>query len=374
MKLTANRLVLWQAAKDASLAQNPKLPGVLLETHGRELWTTGFGSFGRIQRRVQDVETEEEGAAVLPSVGVEILAALPGETVSVSSDVSGITLTAGRSLFCLPARSDCDYQAGNYPLPENMVQMMGKNIRTMMQSILTAANAASEDAALGCVRLICTADHTSATATDGRKMAVSQIPNGSDGEIEVSLHSRPLGALLRLIRSKDELYFGIAGPYAVFAGQDLLVHILLSHKDGPTMDQMMQHYTPCYRAVLDARQLQNAVMSVAACLTPEDDSCIYIELTEGQALLSAKGSAGASKDTVEASEVVCTEGDGYYYNPRYLTDCLRALSGEIDLALDKTGVMLLTGKYNRYLIAPRGPAREKPRKKTTNGNKRRKAA
>lgn len=374
MKITVNRLALWQAAKDASLAAKPDLRGILLEIHGRELWLTGISGCGRIRRRIQDVKIEEEGSAVLPRVGVEILASLPGDTVSVSSDTSTITLDAGKSLFCLAAEPCKAYKAGGYPLPANMIRIAGKNLRTMMQSVLTATNDSGEDAALGCIRLTCTPEYTEASAIDGRKMAVSQIPNGADGDMEVSLHNRPLQALLRLIRPKDELYFGTAGGYAVFVGQDLLLHILLSHADGPTIDQLLARYTPCYRASLDARRLQDAVMAVTACLTPEDDSCIRIELAEGSALLSAQGSSSASKDTVEAAEVVCTEGDGYYYNPRYLTDCLRALSGEIDLALDKTGVMLLTGGYNRYLIAPRGPARERAQAKSRTAKKQPKAA
>lgn len=367
MRVFAARTLLHQAARDVSYAvkNNPATPAdsaILLETHGKELWLTGSNPCTQIQRRVKDVDVEEEGAVLLPLKSVDILAALPGEKVCLTSDLQSVTLQAGHTVFNLPTQPAEKYPKLDIALPASTAQFKGMDLRSLAKAVLPAADPTAADPALQCIRFCCAPEKAEALATDGRRLAVSSVPDEADGDMSAFFMQPSLNTLLRLVRPSDKLFFGISGNHAVFIGVDWLFYTLMSAEKNTNAQKLLELFVPVCRIEVDAGDMLQGIESVTACLLPDDDACIRLDISDGTLHLSAEGSGGTARYDVSAAGNFTAAS--YSYQPRLLTDSLRTLAGKAQLELDKSGVLLLSGIGTRNLIAPRGPARRSPAKKT----------
>ena len=128
----------------------------------------------------------------------------------------------------------------------------------------------------------------------------------------------------------------------------------MSAEKGTNAQKLLELFAPVCHIEVDAGEMLRGLESITACLLPGDDACVRLEISDGALHVSAKGSGGTAGYGVSANGTFIAAS--YSYQPKLLTESLRTLAGKVELELDKSGILRLSGNGNQNLIAPRAPA------------------
>ncbi|MBQ7726124.1 MAG: hypothetical protein IJT66_03165, partial [Clostridia bacterium] len=121
---------------------------------------------------------------------------------------------------------------------------------------------------------------------------------------------------------------------------------------------IFEQIKPIFRATADAKDLFDLVANVVAILGEKDDRCIALSIENGNITAKTKTATGAASASIPATDTVPTDKD-YFYNSKWLLDCLHHAVGPTALTLDQRGCLLIEANHNRMCVMPRGPARIK---------------
>lgn len=364
MKFTANRKLLEEAAKTVlkivrPSKEIPEIAGVLIEADEDSglLTLTGTDVRTHIQRRLRQEHVEESGSVILTPMIADILSLLEGEIVAFQSDGGQVEIRAGNAVYLIPFLEAKAFPKLQIPFPEETVLVRG--INTLLRRTLFAADGTTTDqnrVSMQYVKLHFTGESSVAEATNGNCIAVSASPGCADGDMDMILHEKALRTLSGIISQSDELYVGIAGKAAVFMKDGLFFSTLLFAGNYVECGRLLERFEPVYQAAVDAKSLKELVENASSIFQRGDSACFRLRIATYTIDVFAKGKLGNVNAGIDAFETTPMPGEGFYYNPELLTNCLRHLTGPLKLLLDKRGFMVLEANQSRYFVSPRGPA------------------
>lgn len=365
MKFTANRLLMYEAAKTVMkiVSKNkevPEISGILVEANADSgvITLTGTDIRTHIQRRLHSEHIEESGSVILTPMLSELLRFLGGEIVEFESDGSMISLRSGTAKYTIPFLNANAFPKLRIPFPEDTIQIKG--INSLIKRTVFAADGNITDhrkASFSYVKLSFEDGVTRAEATDGICVAVTSSPHCADGRLEMTLHEKALNILSSIIKSDEELYVGIVGKHAIFMKEDMFFSTMMFTGKYVEASQLLDKIVPAYGATVDAHRLFESIDNTATVFGTEDDKCIDLRIEADKLCIQAETSAGSSTASVDAIDSVPTPPEGFHYNPRLLTDCLRHMTGPVRLGIDPRGFIAMEGNGCRYISCPRGPVR-----------------
>lgn len=382
MKFTANRLLMYEAAKTVMkiVSKNkevPEISGILVEANADSgvLTLTGTDIRTHIQRRLHSEHVEESGSVILTPMLAEMLRLLGEETVDFESDGHMISLRSGTARYTVPVLNAGAFPKLRIPFPEDTIQIKGINSLIKRTVFATDGNITDyTKASFSHVKLSFEGGVTRAEATDGSCMAVASSPHCADGNLEMILHEKALHILSGIVKADEELYVGIVGKYAIFMKEDLFFSTMMFTGKYVEASKLIDKIVPAYGATVDARRLFEGIDNTATVFDTGDDKCIDFRIEADKLCIQAKTAVVSSTASMDVIDSAPTPPEGFHYHPRLLTDCLRHMTGPVKLGIDTRGFILMEANGCRYFVCPRGPVhirenkpeeKKKPKSKAT---------
>ena len=196
---------------------------------------------------------------------------------------------------------------------------------------------------------------TIAEATNGNIAAISQTLHASDGNLDMVLHENALNILANAVSPNDELYVGAAGGYAVFMKEDLFFSAQLFDGDFIEGSKLMAYVKPKYKATVDAAALYDLTANVTSILSGGDDQCVNMTIGKNTLSMQTKNATSESRSEIKATGTSPTGEEGYNFKPKWLLDCLKQVTGPLNVLLDEKGYLLLQANQSMYCVCPRRP-------------------
>lgn len=382
MKFTVNRLLMYQAVKTVLKIvrpnkEIPELGGLLIEADESSgmLTITGTDIRTHIQRRLRLEHIEESGGMILKPILAEMLYLLTDEFVELESEKNLVTLRSGSCQYTISSLAAKSFPKLQIPFPEDTIQVKG--INSLIRRTVFAANGNNinyNKAAFSYVKISFRGGVATAEATDGNCIAVTASPHCADGNLEIILHQKALTVLDSIVKPAEELYVGIVGKVAVFMKEDLIFSTMMFTGSYLEASQLLSNFHGNYQATVDANQLYELISGLSVVFVTNDDKCIDLRIEPDKFCAQVTTSRCSSASQVKATGTVPTPAEGFHYRPKLLTDCLRRLTGPVQMEIDQQGFVVMKANGSRYFISPRGPARiyqeEKPEKKPKGASKR----
>lgn len=379
MKILTNRKKLLYAIKTAMKTvveqkNNPELSGLLLEADVDSgiITITGTDIHTQIQYRLCNEQILESGSIIIKPIVSEMLRLLEGENVYFETTPGKqLEISSGRAKYSIPILKADKFPKTQIPFPEDFICIKG--INSLIKKTIFATDPHNHEAhkkSLQFVKLSFSNGHIKAEATDGHIAALTQSPHGSDGSLEIILHEKALSVLASIVSANEELYVGIAGNFAVFIKDDIFFSSQLYKGDYIEGSKLIEYVKPIYKATIDSKELCGIAEHITAIMGNSDDQCVNICIGKENISMNAQTITGLSKAQIPANNTIPTNNEGFYYNPKWVLNCIKHTSGPITLSLDNRGFMLIEANHNCYCISPRQPARLKESvKKTGRKNK-----
>lgn len=388
MKFTANRMLLYEAAKTAlKIVSNnkdiPEISGVLVEANADSgiVTLTGTDIRTHIQCRLQQEHIEESGSIIMNPNLPEMLRLLDGDTVTIQSDEKVVCISSGNATYTMAYLKAKGFPKMQIPFPEDTIQVKGINSLIKLTAFAADGNITDHTkATFSYVKLSFEDGVTKAQAAENNCMAVTVSPHCADGSLVMLLHEKALQALEGIVKPDEELYVGVVGKFAVFMKEDLFFSSMMFDGNYIEASTVLEKVKPIYGATVDAKALYGLIHDISMVFATGDDRCINLKLENDSLKVQAKTSACSSVSEISVLNSVSTPPEGFYYLPKLFTDCLRHMTGPVKIGMDNRGFVLLEGNGSRYLLCPRGPMRiaekaeKQPKKNKTKSTKSKTAA
>lgn len=363
MKITANRKNLLQAVRTALKAVGneqviEELGGLMIEAEEATgiISITCSNIHTQIQCRLRNEHVLEGGSAVMSPVIADMLKLLTGETVEIGCVYNRMEIKSGTAKYNIATLEADKYPKMQFPFPEDFITVKG--INTPIKRTAFATDTRTKDTSrrsMEFVKLSFQGGKTIAEATNGNIAAISQTPHASDGNLDIVLHESALNILANAVSPNDELYVGVTGGFAVFMKEDLCFSSQLFDGDFIEGSKLMSYVKPKYKATVDAGELYELTANVTSILSGSDDQCINMTIGNDRLTMQTKNATSESKSAIKATGTSPTGEAGYNFKPKWLLDCLRQVTGPLNLLLDDRGFLLLRANQSMYCVCPRRP-------------------
>lgn len=363
MRITANRKNLLQAVRTALKAVGneqvlEELSGLLVEADEATgiITVTGSDIRTQIQCRLRNEHVLESGAVVMSPITADMLKALECETVEINCACNRMEIKSGTAKYNIATLEADKYPKVQFPFPEDFITVKG--INSIIKRTAFATDTRNKDASkrsLEFVKLSFRGGKTIAEATNGNIAAISQTPHASDGNLDIVLHESALNILANAVSPNDELYVGVTGSYAVFMKEDLFFSAQLFDGDFIEGSKLMAYIKPKYKATVDAGELFDLAANVTSILSGSDDQCVNMTIGNHSLAMQTKNATSESRSEIKATGTIPTGEEGYNFKPKWLLDCLKQVTGPLNVLLDEKGYLLLQANQSMYCVCPRRP-------------------
>lgn len=366
MEITVNRRELLDAVQNAegmapSGSVIEALKCVYLVTGDNSLTLASGNTEAALEQSIPARIQEPGSAALNAKLFRKALDLMPGEDVSVSHSSGSLTLSAGETVYTLAGIDPVLYLRTDIPAPEQTITVTG--LRTLAKSTVFAAGKEKDlsKAMLNCVSLRYDSQGFRAACTDGFLLAQVQGSEKSAEPLEFLLPAASLEKLAQMVAEQDSLTLGIENQTAVFRKENFAFAARLVSSVYPNVDSLISSFGTGFRVLTDAEPLRKALGLVSVVLSGKGSLSIQFE--SNQITLSGEGERGISSQVLETVALSGVPTGRYWYDPRKLHACLKALKGTLILEVVAKGVLLLHADNRLYMLIamrePKRPAEEK---------------
>jgi DNA polymerase III sliding clamp (beta) subunit (PCNA family) len=287
---------------------------------------------------------------------LDVLSKLPGDEVYFNlRENNTLAITSEASSFELAVQRAKDFPRVELPTPGETVTVSG--LRSLIEATAFAATQESAGSATRpiycCVRLELSDAGIRAAATNDYCVTETQGDADAVGDFTMLIPVQTLKTLASLSSDADVYELGVtgadSGKYASFFDGTLLFSTRLMAGDYVDVDKLFTSFESAITVTTDAAALRNAIANVTA--IHDKSSQLELSFADGALVLrcaTSEGTAAMSVPTTGAPET----DRAYYFAPRHLLDCVKAMSGSVTLELGMNGMLLLRHGKTRYLQVP----------------------
>ncbi len=349
------------------------LTGILMEVDD---------STGRLQLTAKNMEIAiryecqavvmEGGKMVLNAKLIsEIAPMLVGERVVFTKQKNNTVLIQGGTarfhISCLPGTH---YPKPELPEPESLVSLSGLQTLARQTAFAVKKSGKDKDADIYTnVRLEVYPTELRMIATDTVCLAIARHKQDSGGQAVMLIPAYALSALTG-ITGDDKVEVGAVKNTLVFKGADFVFTARTMAGVFLDVNNILKTLQPQYDALVPARELWNGVDSLQT-VTDDHITPMRLALNKDGILLDYASDSSTFRTTVEAVVYRPTPAAGFCYGIHGLSQALRYVAGNLQIMIDKFGVLLLKNEDQCYLLTsvrPRKAAAKKQDKPAAKKN------
>lgn len=308
-------------------------------------------------------QTEEVGSAVIKApLLCGMLELMDAERVTFHLENGRLTVSSGMAQYVIPVMDAESYPRMEMPCPAATVPVKG--IPLLSRRTTFAVSEETAQPMLQCVNLIFGADGLRAVSTDRYRIASAKGDRESKGNISFLLPADSLEKLAGLVTNTDTLQVGTTGKHMVFSKPAFAFSARIL--DGPyaAVSQVLSNLRPQFTILTDAAQLREAISQVLTVCGAQNRFCL--QFADSQLTVRCESELGISETTLEIVALTGAPEGTYWYQPKQLMECLRALNGTLMLNIVQHGALLMkTDELTCFQTAVRAPKaiEKKPEKR-----------
>ncbi|MBQ9346837.1 MAG: hypothetical protein IJT94_05770 [Oscillibacter sp.] len=362
MRVEANRAELLAAAQNAARIASSVSPLEMfkcasLETENDRLVIAATNGEMSFERRIPVNIAEDGQTMVNAHLLVEMVRRMGGDTVTVSHDPDGrVCFKSGETEYRFPVMNDVQYPRTEIPFPEDTVSVTGIPALVKRAAFaVPATEKAAGTATMKCVRLTFRSDGLRAVSTDGYRIASAKGESKSAADAQLLVPAHSLERLAQLVTNADELKVGITGTSVVFMKEDMVFSTRMVEGRFAEVDKVLAALRPTFMILTDAEALRNVVAS--SCVVMGTQNRFKLTFHGSRLESHCQSENGTSGLGLDVTALSGTPGGDFWFHPRLLLDCLRALSGTLKLGIVSNGALVMqTENLTCVQVAMREPA------------------
>jgi DNA polymerase-3 subunit beta len=294
-----------------------------------------------------------------------------------------VRIENGEAFFEISCLSGSHYPEPQNAPPDKTVRLRGLGTLAGQTAFAAVKKAANTGNILMNARLEIFSAETRMTCTDGAKLAIARYKWEASGQNVEQMPVRyllPIQAipLIADVCGDKEAEIGMSGNTLILTGPNFKMTTRTIAGVYPDTNSLLSQIKPAYTAIVSASAFWEDLDRVSI-LAGQGD-VVNIALRENGVALSFKYEDSGFSSATDAVVYNATPEGGFYYSAYDLHKTLRYMEGNLSLAIDRTGNMLLKTQELCYLLTPRRPrkaaatnAGKQPEKKKT-ATRRKKAA
>ncbi|QTU82955.1 DNA polymerase III subunit beta [Carnobacteriaceae bacterium zg-C25] len=345
MKFTINKNQFLKHLLDVQRAISSKsaiaiLTGIKLNVTKDGIYLTGSDANISIEKMVLSKDEEngltihETGKLVLPSrFFIEIIKKLPNDTVDITLlDHQKLQIKSGQSTFNING-----LDADLYPIIENIesdtsntIQLPTFLFKTVLSQTMIAASTSEQRPILTGIHLEIKNGELIATATDSHRMSkrIVKLPNISENvSHDCVIPAKSLSELTKIISDDDQLTMVLSENKVLFISENLYFYSRLLEGNYPDVTRLLSQEMTTH-ITIDANAFLHAVERVSILSTEGKNDIVTLDSTasENIKLYTESSEIGYVEDVLLPTAF---KGNGLKiaFNPNYMKDALRVLSG-----------------------------------------------
>lgn len=355
MKFSINQTQFLKHLTDVQRAISSKtaiaiLTGIKLNVTKDSIYLTGSDSNILIEKIILESDDknqltiEKTGKIVLPArFFIEIIKKLPSEKIDIELlDNYKIQIKSGKSIFNING-----LDADLYPIIDNIesnddtIQLPTFLFKTVLSQTMIAAATNEQRPILTGIYLQIQNGELIATATDSHRMSkrVVQLPNLSKNiNYSCIIPARSLNELTKIISDDDHLTMVLSDTKVLFISENLYFYSRLLEGSYPDVSRLLTQ-TMSTQLVVSANEFLHIVERVAILSTEGKNDFVTLEILDDKTikLFSESSEIGYVEETLNIEEFTGSTLK-IAFNPNYMKDALRVLSGhEVTIGLIDEG-------------------------------------
>ncbi len=366
MKIICTRTKLLEAFQTAAAVAPTRSPKEILTNVKLEVSQEGAIVMGTdlevgVRTRVDEVEIEAPGAAVLPIQRFgAILRELPDEKIRIEADPQGTRVKGERSDFKLPGENPDEFPAPTTFDEPVYHELPARFLKEVIRRTIFATDNESSRYALGGVLFEFEEHKLTAVGTDGRRLAKMEGPATCVGEFKPSdqmtiIPVKALQLIERAITDADaEVQIAARSNDVLIKSSRVTIYARLVEGRFPKWRDVFPQRDTEITIELPVGQFYSGVRQ-AAIVTSEESRGIDFQFRDGTAVLAAVG-AETGESHVEMP--IAYDGDevAIMLDPKFMSDFLRVLDPDKTFTLhlensDRAAVCTTDDGYG-YVIMP----------------------
>lgn len=361
MNVQANRAELLHAAKQAaSIAPSSSplevLKGILLEAGSDgHLSLVATNLEVAIRIGIPCISESEDAIVVNAKLLVGMLERLGGESVTLSRNDTSLQLAvkSDRAFYQIPILGSNCFPQIEMPFPEDTIPVKG--LPTMVKRISFAVDKRSKERPmLRCVNLMFTNDGLKAAGSNGFCVATAKGDEHSTGDISMMVPAASLEILARISSDRDEFRVGTTGKSLVFTKKDLFFSARILDGEYIDTEAIMAKLRNQFTVLADIEELRDTLYATAS-IDPEGSIMLGFD---GSLLYTrCDGEYAKAVNSMSVIPLTGTPKGEFWYQSRYLMECLRITEGMTTIGVAQSGLLTVTAEKTSYLQSPiRAPA------------------
>ena len=339
---------LWKGAEEKQLRSLGVSEDTIEQLHTHD-WAV-FNSDRRYYRRLQDAGTyledfadetaqpEEAGSAVIKApLLCGMLRLMDGERVTVQECGGRLVVTSGNAEYAIPVMDAQSYPRMEIPCPAATVPVKGIPLlarRTVFALLEDAARPM-----LQCVNLIFGADGLQAVSSDSYRIAAARGDRESRGNISILLPATSLEKLAGLVSNTDTLQVGTTGKHIVFTKADFAFSARVMDGAYLSVSQVLSNLRPQFTVLTDAALLRDTISQVLTVCGTQNRFCLQFK--DNRLTVRCESELGISETALDAISLSGAPEGTFWYQPKQLLECLKALNGTLMLEVVQHGALLM---------------------------------
>lgn len=366
MKVQCSREALSHAFQTASSVAPTRSPKPILQNVKFEASAAGGVLSATdldvgIRMTVPGIEVDAPGTAVLPKERFgSILRESIDDRLQIETDGTNLLVRGQRSEFRLPAEDPAEFPAVPAFDEAKYHELPARAFRELVRRTVFSTDTENTRYALGGVLIEIVGDRLTGVATDGRRLAMVEVPAKAVGG-----HQPPEGSTIIPARAMQLLERALGDTETdlrlAFRGNDVLIcteRLTISSR-------LLEGRFPRWREVVPKRDNTvkveltvgpfHSVVRQAAIVTYEDSRGIDFDFKEGTLTLSSRGSK-LGQARIELPIAYQGREVGITLDPRYVSEFLRVLDAETSLTVElsdaENAAVCSTDDGYKYVIMP----------------------
>ncbi len=317
-------------------ATRPILQTLLLDASANGLLVQGTDLEVGLSARVDEVLCEEPGRVAIPATRLQgILRETRSEQVTIELKGEQVHLTAGRSSFKVPVLPVEEFPLLEFRPPSPALRLERKSLLGLLRRVSVAATRDATRFQMHSVLIDCRGSTLRLVSTDGKRMAVGEIPLDAEHKqgIEDAQYILPLKGVELLMRildleTEDEIELHLDQNEVTYSSDRTSLSSRLVEGRYPEYERAIPAEVE-HVYTIQTEDLLVGLRQASLMTTKETNSVRFTFGPGGVVLSTAASNVGESRIEVPAKQESGDEEDfTIHFNPGYLIDLLRVIDSQ----------------------------------------------
>jgi DNA polymerase-3 subunit beta len=292
----------------------------------------------------------EEGGSIVVNARMflGITERLGGEDVLLEYDGKLLGITSEQCRYDIPVLDARNYPKPDIPFPDDLLKISG--ICSLYSKTSASVGTDNKKPSLTGIHLDIYSDTVQASSCDTNRLAVTENKCDCGGKLSVTIPKQSFFYLANAVDDKDTLEMGLCGGSVVFMKSDMLFSTRIIAEPFLNIDRLLKPADKKLVAKIKSADVQNMISTVSMITSVSEDTApVALKFNENDIRLSVESTEATSSIDIPA-DIIDGAGGEFYYNPKYFTDMMKVIRGDVEVYLTTGGILYVSNAVSEYML------------------------